>query len=504
MSDFSRRDFMKVAGTTAGVAVAAGYTAFSYSQNEKVHVACIGTGGQGGFHIRFGLNQNPDIEIVAVCDVYKPHLEAAWGLASGAADNDGKPQREVKKYMDYRKLLDEMGEQIDAVVIATPLHEHYHIAMDCLDAGKHVFLEKTMAYDIEEVRNIVQKVHDSGKIMQIGHQRRYNPEYNKCVWLARGSAERASLVGRINHVSAHWHRNNDWRRPVDETYQLSAEEKQWIEDLEKHINWRLYKDRSRGGLITELATHQLDVTNWFLGSMPSRVTAYGGIDYWRDGRDVHDNIVMIYEYDIDRSDASFAVIPPRNSEQRRAELGRPYTVRFTYSSICANAHRTYGEWVHGDRGSFKTTEQHGCMFYPEPAAAEDWNAVAAEASGAEDAAKAITSGKTRDFKPEDYQGMPVTVFDDMGKPFEVATTVDRMQFTAFANDIRKGGTPKANQMVGLMSAVCGFAAIESMDKGGVTVEIDPASYAFDFETPDPFRFDFFEDPNFKKTQSAGA
>ncbi|MEX2016139.1 MAG: Gfo/Idh/MocA family oxidoreductase, partial [Candidatus Hydrogenedentales bacterium] len=502
---FSRRDFIKVAGTTAGVAVAAGYSPFSYAQNEKVHVACIGTGGQGGFHIRHGLNQNPDMEIVAVCDVYKPHLEAAWGLASGAADNDGKPQREVKQYMDYRKLLDEMGNDIDAVVIATPLHQHYHIVMDCLDAGKHVFCEKTLAYDLEQVRNLVTKTHDSGKILQVGHQRRYNPEYNKCVWLARGSGERASEVGRINHVSAHWHRNNDWRRPVPQDYVLSEEEKQWIDDLEKHINWRLYKDRSRGGLITELATHQLDIANWFLGSMPSRVTAYGGIDYWRDGRDVHDNIVMIYEYDIERTDPSFAVIPPRNSEQRRAELGRPYTVRFTYASICANAYREYGEWIHGDRGSFLTTEQKGCMFYPEPAAAGGkWNVDVDTSANATDAAKAITSGETREFKPEDFLGMKVNVFDDTKKLFDNPAVVDRMQFTAFANDIRNGGTPKANQIVGLMSAVCGFAAIESMDRGGVTVDINPADYAFDFETPDPFRFDFFEDPKFVNKEQAGA
>lgn len=492
-SEVTRRDFMKVAGTTAGVAVAAGYSPFSYAQNEKVRVACIGTGGQGGFHIRFGLNECPDIEIVAVCDVYKPHLNKAWELAGGKAGKD------IKKYMDYERLLDEV--EFDAAVIATPLFAHYHIVMDCLDAGKYVFCEKTLAYTVEECRNIVKKCHETGKFLQVGHQRRYNPEYNKAVWLARGSDERSSVTGRINHINAHWHRNNDWRRPVDHNYVLSAEEKRWIDDLEKHINWRLYPERSRGGLITELATHQLDVAAWFLGTMPSRVAGFGGIDYWRDGRQVNDNIVMIYEYDVNRGDDGFATIPPRNGLQKQSQINRDYTVRFTYSSICANARREYSEHVQGDRGSILLTEQKGCTFYAEPAAKKDWNKPAQ--TSAKDAADAIVSGETRDFKDEAYStGQKIVVLDDRGELFKQATTVDRMQFTAFAKDIRTGGTPKSNQMVGLMSAISGFSALEAMEKGS-TVEIDPALYAFDFETPDPFRFDYFADPAYEEKKKKG-
>lgn len=483
-NDFSRRDFIKVAGTTAGIAVAAGYNPLSYAQNEKVRVACIGTGGQGGFHIRHGLNQCEDVEIVAVCDVYKPHLNAAWKIAGG---EDGK---DVKRYMDYEKLLDEV--EFDAVVIATPLYAHYHIVMDCLDAGKYVFCEKTLAYSTEQCRNIVKKCNEVGKFLQVGHQRRYNPEYNKAVWLARGSDERPSMTGRINHINAHWHRNSDWRRPVDKNYVLSKEEKRWIDDLEKHVNWRLYKERSRGGLITELAAHQLDVAAWFLGTMPARVGAFGGIDYWRDGREVNDNIVMVYEYDVNQEDESFAVIPTRNDRQIRRELGKPYTVRLTYSSICANAQQAYGEHIQGDVGSIKLTEQAGCTYFPEPAAKGGWNAK--ETGSAKGAAEAIVAGKSREFKDGDYgSGVKIKVVDERGERFDDPFAVDRMQFASFANDIRTGGTPKANQIVGLMSAVSGFAALESMEQGKM-VDIDPALYAFDFETPDPFRYDYFDEP----------
>ena len=487
--EVTRREFVKIAGSTAaGVAIATSFSPFSYAANEKVRVACIGTGGQGSFHIKYGLTTCPDIDIVALCDVYKPHLNAAYKHAGG---EDGK---DIKKYMDYRKMLEEV--ECDAVIIATPLYTHYQIAIDCLDAGKHVFCEKTLAYDIEECRDIVKKVHETGRVLQVGHQRRYNPEYNKAVWLARGSEGRRSVTGRINHVTAQWHRNNSWRRKVPKNYVLSAEEKVWIDDLEKHINWRLYPERSRGGLITELATHQLDVVNWFLGTIPSRVAAFGGIDYWKDGREVNDNIAMIYEYNVGRDNDGFEMIPPRDERQKRSQINRDYTVRLTYSSICANSRRDYNELFQGDRGSILVTEQKGCAVFPEPAAKGDWNKVEeATADDAQKEAEGIVAGESRNYKDEAYsKGVPIEVLNDLGEPFSAGGVrgVDRMQFTSFANDIRTGGTPKSNVIVGLMTAIAGFSAVKAMETGS-TVDIDPALAEFDFETPDPFRFDFFEE-----------
>lgn len=495
MSDnFSRRGFMKTASTAAaGITIMAGRAPFSYAANEKIKTAIIGTGGQAGFHLRFGLPNTPEMEVAAVCDVYKPNLEGGWRLASGITDDSPEPKREVAKYMDYQKMLEEQKD-LDAVMVVTPLYTHHGIAMDVLDAGKHLFLQKTMCYNVAECRELVTKVHETGKIAQIGHQRRYNPEYNKAVWLARGSEERNSATGRINHVMAWWHRNSDWRRPVDTNYVLSAEEKKYItEGLEKHVNWRLYKDRSAGGLITELATHQLDVTNWFLGTAPTRVSAFGGIDYWKDGREVNDNITMIYEYDVDRDDDGFARIPQRNDKQKMSQINRGYKVRMTYASICANAQRSYGEQYFGDRGSIMTTEQHGCTYYPEPAAAS-FNKVAKTEADATQTAKEITGGKTRDYDGSAFKdGVPIKCLDDQGNPYDSAVNVDAIQFRSFANDIKNNTTPKANVIAGLQTAVAGFAAAESMAKGGETVEIDPAVYAFDFETPDPYRYDYFEE-----------
>jgi predicted dehydrogenase len=200
----SRRNFMKAAGIGAGVAIATTYSPRAYAQNDKLRVACIGTGGQGSLHLRDGLANAQGMEVVAVCDVYRPHLEGGW--------NEAGKKESIKRYRDYKEMLDK--EKPDAVVIATPLSTHFQIAMDCLDAGKHVFLEKTMCYDLDQCRQLVKKCHDTGLFVQVGHQRRYNPFYNKAMCQFREQ----NKIGRLNFINAQWHRNNDWRRPVDPNY----------------------------------------------------------------------------------------------------------------------------------------------------------------------------------------------------------------------------------------------------------------------------------------------
>ncbi|MBI5093787.1 MAG: Gfo/Idh/MocA family oxidoreductase [Candidatus Hydrogenedentes bacterium] len=478
----TRRDFIKTAGIATGVAIAAGYSPFSYAQNEVVRVAAIGTGGQGCLHLRLGLPKIKTLQLVAVCDVYTPNLNGGWDIAVEDADPKKKEekQKNIKKYMDYREMLEK--EQFEAVIISTPLHTHYQIAMDCLDAKKYVFCEKTMCYDVEQCRNLVKKCNETGLWVQVGHQRRYNPGYNRALWLAREKG----VVGRINHITAQWHRNNDWRRPVDPAYVLSADEKKWIPDLEKHINWRLYNEFSAGGLMTELATHQLDVCNWFLHTPPSRVFGYGGIDYWRDGRDVYDNVSLTYEYDMVPSNPAFGTMDKRTSFLSMQTMNRPYTVRATYTSICANAKRGSSEIMQGDKGTLELTEP-ACFGYTEPAAVGAWDAggIVTAASVAKD----ITSGKSLQVS---------TAADESKEQLFMAETrhVDALQFESFANDIFQKKVPKANQMVGLLAAIVSLNGSKAM-KDRTEVAIDKAQYTFDFETPDPYRYDNFPPADIK-------
>jgi len=483
MSDnVTRRNFIKTAGVATGVMIAAGRAPFSYAQNEKVRVACIGTGGQGSYHVKDGLMGAKDLEIIAVCDCYGPHQKLGCTLAQlsnvgvdvtvGLTDADKERASKVprpKGYYDYREMLEK--EKPDAVVIATPLHTHYQMTLDALDAGCYVFCEKTMCYEIEQAREVVKKSHDTGKFVQVGHQRRYNPLYNKALAMARDEG----VLGRIVHMDCQWHRNNDWRRPIDKSHKLNSQEERFIKDLERHLNWRLYRESSRG-LMTELATHQLDIAAWFLDAMPSRVYGCGGLDYWRDGREVDDNVNLVYEFDVTPQSRGYHAVNARSSYQDKMAINEPYTVRVVYSSITANAKKGCSELIQGDQGSFELTEEGGSYFFAEPTSKVSWGAQSGQAT-AQEAATVITSGGTLKLSNKaQQQGEPIVVDNDK--------SIDQLQFIAFANDIKNGGMPKANVMVGLRAtimAMTGFTAIAERRM----VEVDPAWYTFDFPTPDP-------------------
>lgn len=485
MSDkVNRRNFMKTAGLATGVMAVASHIPFSYAQNSKVNVGCIGTGGQGSFHVRDGLSGATDIQIVAVTDVYGPHQKLGVQLARisnakiyldpGQQLTDAQKQKAIaaykpQSYYDYRKMLE--SEQLDAVIISTPLYTHYQIVMDALDAGKFVFCEKTMCYDIEQARDIVMKCHEKNLFVQVGHQRRYNPLYNKALMMVR----QEGVIGRLNHIDAQWHRNNDWRRPINTDHVITPEEAPFIQDLERHMNWRLYQEHSRG-LMTELATHQLDIAAWFLDCLPKRVYGCGGLDYWRDGREIDDNVNLIYEFEVDQNSRGYYAINARSSYQDKAAINQSYGVRLMYSSITANAKKGCSELIQGDEGTLELTEE-GSFYYQEPTSKVSWGGQGSGTPTAEQAATVVTSGGTLQLSNKAQQeGKPITVDNDK--------SVDQLQFMRFSDDIKNGGMPKANQIVGLnatIMAMSGFIAIAEKR----TVEIDPAWYTFDFPTPDP-------------------
>ena len=183
---------------------------------------------------------------------------------------------DARGFSDYKELL-EMDE-IQGVVIATPLNEHARISIDAMNKGKHVFCEKAMAITIDECFAMMQVHRETGKILQIGHQRLFSVRYLKGMEMIR-----EGKLGKITQIRAYWHRNNDWRRPVPSS------------GLERKINWRMYREFSRG-LMTELATHQIQVANWALGEIPVEVSGSGSINYWKDGREVFDNVNLVYTY----------------------------------------------------------------------------------------------------------------------------------------------------------------------------------------------------------------
>ena len=210
--------------------------------------------------------KNPKAEIAALCDIYQPSLDKALELAPNA-----------KVYRDYRALLDDTT--IDAVLVTTPLDRHYQMAMDVLDAGKHLFCEKALCYTIPECYEVYQKFKSGNRVFFIGQQRLFDPRYIKVMSMVHDG-----VFGEINVIRAYWYRNNDWRRPVPSP------------ELERLINWRLYREHSKG-LMTELACHQLQTGTWALKRIPDRVMGHGALTYWKDGREVDDNVTCIYIFD---------------------------------------------------------------------------------------------------------------------------------------------------------------------------------------------------------------
>ncbi|MFW5973733.1 MAG: Gfo/Idh/MocA family protein, partial [Bacteroidota bacterium] len=238
--------------------------------SDRVRLGVIGVGDRGNalaLHIK-ELEKVANVQLAAVCDNYDPHYERAIETAGPG----------VRAFKDHRELL-EMND-LDGVLIATPLHEHAHITVDCYEAGLHVFCEKAMARTIPDVRRMYDAHVESGNIMIIGHQRLFNPIYLEAMERIRRGG-----LGPITQMRAYWHRNNDWRREVPPGRP----------DLERKINWRMYTEYS-AGLLTELGSHHFQVANWVKDSQPVSVVAKGAINYWKDGREVYDNVACIFMY----------------------------------------------------------------------------------------------------------------------------------------------------------------------------------------------------------------
>lgn len=270
-SYIERREFLKNIrdiGATTLLASSPWLNVFSEVQNtkkEKINLGIIGAGSRARHLMKF-LVKNKKVEISALCDIYQPSLNESLKIS---------PEAEV--YQDYKLLLE--NKNIDAVIIATPLNTHCEIALDSFDSGKHVFCEKTIGFTIEECLSIYNKHKTTQKIFFSGQQRLFDPRYITAMEMIH-----SGTFGDIEAIRTFWYRNADWRREV------SAPE------LERLINWRLYKEYSKG-LMTELACHQLQVGCWALKSIPNTVMGHGAITYWRDGREVYDNVSCIYVFD---------------------------------------------------------------------------------------------------------------------------------------------------------------------------------------------------------------
>ena len=407
----TRRTFIETAGATLAS------SALLRADDAPVRVAVIGTGGRGSDLIR-ALTTIDAVALMGVCDNYPPHLEQGAKYAG--------PQ--AKTFNDYRKMLDELKPQ--AVVIAVPLYLHYQIAADCVRAGCDVFLEKTMCYTVAEAKKLAAQVVASKRVFQVGLQRRANAIYKQAQAMVA-----AGMIGQVTSIKSQWHRNNSWRRPVP----VPKSDASWSK-LEKKLNWRLYKAYS-AGLMAELGSHQMDVANWFLGTHPKRVMASGGIEYFRDGREVYDNISCLYEYEL------------------KGAQGKPYTVRAHYSSLCNNAYEGAAELIMGTKGSLYLTSAKGLLFQE-----KGTDIVAWEGGGNSTDANAavVTAGKTLKLSNDPWA--------HRGAPFEIDIAEGndtRDELVSFIDHVRRQDAKTiCDVKVGLMDCATILMANQSVETGG--------------------------------------
>ena len=419
MSDLTRRDLAKAAGV-AGAAVAltqmTGAPAIVKAAPDQVKYGVIGTGGRGGYLLKH-LTKVDNGRCSAVCDVDPKKMEQVAAVIGTSP----------AKYKDYRELL--ADKNVEAVIIAVPLFEHFRVTQDALLAGKHIFCEKSLVFKPEEAHMLRALVAQHPKqCFQVGLQRRYSKFYQ----LAKQMVDKG-LLGNVTHVHAQWHRNPGWRM--------------------NGFNWRLYKEYS-GGLAAELASHQVDIADWIFGSTPEWVMGLGGLDTWHDGRDVYDNIQLIYKY-------------PKNQ-------------KLVYSAISTNQHLPFlgstrpefGECIMGTEGCLEMTIGDGeltmptAMWFKEPARTDVKPAAGVvEKPAAAGATFALGAGQKGlpitlatgdlDIKKDDgfftrelkfarrwLYAKGVMTDDEDRNPVET-------QMESFFHDSRTGGHPKADLEVGL-------------------------------------------------------
>jgi len=279
--DFNRRDFLKSSSFSTlmmmmgGVAINAQEkkdqaTTTPSIEEEKhsgppVNCAVIGC-GIWGREIANTLARLPNAPVVAVCDPYEPFLRRGKEAA---------PKAET--YTDFRKALE--NKDVQAVLIATPSHQHKEIALAAIQAGKHVYCEAPFSNSIDEARAIAQAAKDSPKVnFQSGLQNRSDPHRHFLVQFVRAGA-----MGKTVRARAQWNKKQSWRRSSPNP------------DREKDINWRLDSKTSLG-LVGELGIHQIDVVNWFMNTRPMAVSGFGSLIQWKDGRDVPDTVQAVFEY----------------------------------------------------------------------------------------------------------------------------------------------------------------------------------------------------------------
>ena len=410
-----RRNFMKaLAGVPPLVAFGAAAALRGPRRGGPVKAGFIGPGLHG--KTLLGQCRKEFIDLRAVCDINPQRRDEA---------SDSLVKRgwaAPRKYEEWRDML--AKEDIEAVIIATPLWNHAEMTVGCLEAGKHVLVEKMMAYDEEGCRQMAEAARKNHRVLEIGYTRFYAPHYQA----AYEHVMRAGLLGDVYHARLMYHRNRSWRRdtpPPSPDYSPAR----WGYPTWDHLsNWRLYRKYSQG-LMGELGGHQIGTANQFLDSSPTAVLGSGGIYRFKD-REVNDHVFVTLEYPGGRT--------------------------VTFSSIESNDFDAITEQFMGTRGTLITAWEGEMLLF----GADDRPTGIAIAKHTDDAVLDASESRAADAvgRRADSAARPAgaTAADDGLLPY-------RLEIATFCSAVRTGQALQCGVDMAFKTTVACLAANRAMD-----------------------------------------
>ena len=296
----SRREFVRT--VAAGSALAAGLPSALLAESrviarggraatppsDRIGLAVIGAGGMGMANVNTALRV-PGVELVAACDIFDGRLDAA-------RERHGA----IFTSRDYHEVL--ARDDVDAAIVATPDHWHQPISVDALRAGKAVYCEKPMVHHIDEGQGLIRAEEESGGVFQVGSQGMSSLGNEK----ARELYE-AGAIGELNYAEGFWARNDPigaWQYPIPAAAsEATVDWKRFLGpapempyDPLRVFRWRNYRDYGTG-VAGDLFVHLFSSLHFVVGSDgPTRIQATGGLRYWKDGREVPDVLLGMFDY----------------------------------------------------------------------------------------------------------------------------------------------------------------------------------------------------------------
>jgi len=330
-ASLSRRSFLKTTAVAGAAAFVAPRILHAQNAGSKINVGIIGAGTEGRVLLMSCLKARKELPIhfTTVCDIWPYYRGYTARLLK-------KYKQPVKEYGDSDEMVAAEKGKLDAVIIATPDWVHAPQSIACLEAGIHVYCEKEMSNTIEGAKSMVAAARKTGKLLQIGHQRRSNPRYRAMV----NYIQNEKACGRVTNVSGQWNREKPYTAKWTKKSALDEAtlKKYGYDSMEHFRNWRWYKKFS-GGPIADLGSHQVDIFHWVLNTPPKSVLASGGRDNYPK-MEWYDNVIAVYEWDYEWG-------------------GETRTVRGQYDLFSTTSHGGYLETFMGTEGSLVISETAG-------------------------------------------------------------------------------------------------------------------------------------------------